>query len=62
MLGKIWSRYNYVFVFLVIFLVYALSSNGLTWNGVMNIFRHSAVVGIIALGMGLVCLTGEIDL
>ena len=28
----------------------------------MNIFRHSAVVGIIALGMGLVCLIGEIDL
>ena len=60
--SKIWSRYSYVFVFLVIFLVYAASSNGLTWNGVMNIFRHSAVVGVIALGMGLVCLTGEIDL
>ncbi len=28
----------------------------------MNIFRHSAVVGIIGLGMGLVCMTGEIDL
>lgn len=28
----------------------------------MNIFRHSAVVGIIAIGMGLICLTGEIDL
>lgn len=28
----------------------------------MNVFRHSAVVGIIGLGMGLVCLIGEIDL
>lgn len=28
----------------------------------MDIFRHSAVVGIIAIGMGLICLTGEIDL
>lgn len=28
----------------------------------MNVFRHSAVIGIIGLGMGLVCLTGEIDL
>lgn len=60
--SRIWSQYSYVFVFLVIFLVYALTSNGLTWNGIMNIFRHSAVVGVIALGMGLICLTGEIDL
>ena len=29
---------------------------------VMNVFRHSAVIGIIGIGMGLVCLTGEIDL
>lgn len=28
----------------------------------MNIFRHSAVIGIVAIGMGLVCLIGEIDL
>lgn len=59
---KIWSQYSYIIVFLLIFLLYAVSSNGLTWNGMMNIFRHSAVIGIIALGMGLICLTGEIDL
>lgn len=57
--SRIWSQYSYVFVFLVIFLVYALTSNGLTWNGIMNIFRHSAVVGVIGLGMGLICLTGK---
>ena len=28
----------------------------------MNVFRHSAVIGIIGLGMGLICITGEIDL
>jgi ribose transport system permease protein len=28
----------------------------------MNIFRHSTVIGIMGLGMGIVCLTGEIDL
>jgi ribose transport system permease protein len=28
----------------------------------MNILRHSAVIGVIGIGMGLVCLTGEIDL
>lgn len=56
------GEYSYVMVFVLIFMVYALTSNGLTWSGIMNIFRHSAVVGIIGLGMGLVCITGEIDL
>lgn len=59
---KIWSKYSYIFVFIIIFIVFAVSSNGLTWSGIMNIFRHSSVIGIIALGMGMVCLTGEIDL
>ncbi len=37
-------------------------SNGLTVGSVMNIFRHSAVIGIMSIGMGIICLTGEIDL
>ncbi len=56
------SKYSYIVVFLIIFAVYAATSSSLTWSGVMNIFRHSAIIGIIALGMGLICLTGEIDL
>lgn len=59
---KLLSQYSFVLVFISIFIVYAVVSSGLTWNGVMNIFRHSAVIGIIGTGMGLVCLTGEIDL
>ena len=62
MIGKIWHGYSFIFVFFIIFLVYALTSSGFTWSATMNIFRHSAVIGIVALGMGLVCLTGEIDL
>ena len=61
-LGRIWTEYNFIFVLLIIFLIYMLTSSGLTWSGTMNIFRHSAVIGIVALGMGLICLTGEIDL
>ena len=56
------KKYSFVLVFLVIFIVYALVSNGLTWDGMMNVFRHSAVIGVMAIGMGIVCLTGEIDL
>mgnify|MGYP001026904869 CR=1 FL=1 len=53
---------SYVVVFIAIFIVYAITSSGLTMNGVMNVLRHSAVIGIIGLGMGVICLTGEIDL
>ncbi|MEY8354033.1 ABC transporter permease [Lachnospiraceae bacterium 54-53] len=56
------GEYSFIIVFVLIFMVYALTSSGLTWSGTMNIFRHSAIVGIIGLGMGLVCITGEIDL
>lgn len=61
-IARIWHSYSYVFVFVIIFAVYAISSNGLTLSASMNILRHSAVIGIVALGMGVVCLTGEIDL
>lgn len=61
-ISRILGQYSFVIVFIVIFGIYAITSSGLTLNGVMNIFRHSAVIGIIAIGMGMVCLIGEIDL
>lgn len=57
-----WSGYSFIFIFLIIFLIYYISNGGITWNGVMNILRHTSVIGIIALGMGAVVITGEIDL
>jgi len=60
--AKIWRGYSFIFVFFIIFAVYALTSSGLTMSASMNILRHSAVIGIISLGMGMICLTGEIDL
>ena len=61
-LSRIWSGYSFVFIFAAIFLAYFVVNPNLTWVGVMNILRHSAVVGIIALGLGLVIITGQIDL
>lgn len=61
-ISRFGGEYSFILVLIAILLVYFLVSNGLTWNGLMNVFRHSAVVGVIGLGMGLVCLTGEIDL
>lgn len=60
--SRIAGQYSYILVFIAIFIVYAITAHGLTWNGVMNIFWHSAVIGIMGIGMGLVCLIGEIDL
>lgn len=61
-LGTLFRRYSFVLVFLVIYLVYTAVSGGLTLGAVMNVLRHSTVIGTMALGMGIVCLTGEIDL
>ena len=60
--AKIWSGYSFVFIFAAIFIAYIVVNSSLTWVGVTNILRHSAVIGIIALGMGLVVITGQIDL
>lgn len=61
--GKAMSEYIFVVIFLVILLAYLIiARGGITYNGIMNIFRHSAVVGVMALGMGIVIITRGIDL
>ena len=62
-LGSVISSYSFVLIALGIFIVYLIVNGGATtWSGVMNIFRHSTIVGIIAFGMGLAIITGGIDL
>ena len=57
------GNYNFILIMLAIFVAYLFFNQGATtWSGVMNILRHSAVVGIIAFGMGMVIITGGIDL
>jgi ribose transport system permease protein len=57
------GQYSYVLIFAALFLVYFITSKGqLRWTGVTNIFRHTAVVGMLSLGMGLAIIIGEIDL
>lgn len=59
----IWQNANYVLIFAVIFLVYLLINGQATnWAGITNIMRHSSVIGIVALAMGLIILIGDIDL
>ncbi|MDR1569753.1 MAG: ABC transporter permease [Oscillospiraceae bacterium] len=60
---KTLGNYSFILIFLCIFLTYIWVNGGATTiSGVMNILRHSTVVGIIAFGMGLVIITGGIDL
>lgn len=55
------SGYGFIFIFIAIFVAYLFIAQT-TWNGVMNILRHSAVTGMISIGMGLIIITGGIDL
>lgn len=60
---KVLGNYSFILIFLAIFVAYLIINRGATtWSGVMNILRHSAVVGILAFGMGMVIITGGIDL
>ena len=61
--AKALGSYGFIPIFLAILAIYVIKNQGaITWNGVMNILRHSTQVGIIGLGMGLVIITGGIDL
>ena len=60
---KTLGNYSFILIFLCIFLTYLIiNRDAITRNGVMNILRHSTIVGVIAFGMGLVIITGGIDL
>lgn len=62
-LKQLWGSYNFVFVFAAIFIAYlAVNINAVNLLALANILRHSSVVGVVALAMGLIILTGDIDL
>jgi len=58
-----WQQGNYIIIFVCILAAYLyINGDSTTWTGITNIFLHSAILGTIALGMGLIILTGDIDL
>lgn len=60
---KLWSNHSYIVVFLIMFVISVIvNPNFASWTSIMNIFKQSAIVGIIALGMSLIIITGKIDL
>lgn len=62
-LADIAIEYNFILIFLVVVAIAAsLSDNFLTFSNIANLFQQATVVGIVAIGMTFVILTGNIDL
>lgn len=67
-LSKILSKYSFIFIAILIFVVYAfiINSTGKTfnWGHVTSILgsQNTCIVGIMAIGMAMVVITGGIDL
>lgn len=56
-------EYNFILIFLaVVAIATALSPNFMTVTNITNLFQQAAVVGVVAIGMTFVILTGNIDL
>ncbi len=63
LLKNLWHDYNFIIIFLIIFLAFLIVNGSSTsWTSITNIFLHSSILGTIALGMGLVVLSGDFDL
>ena len=66
--GKIWSQYSFIFVLFIIMIGYAFtigsSGNTFKWSHIVAILssQNTVIVGMIALGMAYVIITGQIDL
>ena len=66
--ASVWSKYSYIFVFLIILVVYAITINstGNRFNprhisGILS-SQNTVIVGTMAIGMAMVVITGQIDL
>ncbi len=66
--GRIWSRYSFIFVLVIIMIGYAITikstGNPFNWGHIASILgsQNTCIVGTIALGMAFVIITGQIDL
>ncbi|WP_053217989.1 ABC transporter permease [Virgibacillus senegalensis] len=62
-LAFLWSEYSVILAFIVIFVLASfLNPRFLDLNNQLNIFMQVSIIGIVALGMTIVMLSGGIDL
>ena len=57
-----WKHGSFVYIFAVMFIFYCCINTRINWGSIMNILTHTAVVGTMSLGMGLIIISGDIDL
>jgi len=68
LIAEIWSQYSYIFVFLIIFAVYAYviqkTSGNFNPRHISAILssQKTVIVGTMAIGMAMIIITGQIDL
>ena len=62
--NRIWSKYSIIFVFIILFAICSILTKGkfAEWKNITTIFRNASTIGIIALGMTFVIISGGIDL
>lgn len=62
---KRWAANNSALIAFIALLIFAIAAKGslfLSVNNILNVLRNNSVIGIIALGMTLIIITGGIDL
>ena len=67
-IADIWSQYSYIFVFMIIFAVYAYTIQKTSGNfnprhiSAILSSQKTVIVGTMAIGMAMIIITGQIDL
>jgi len=62
-MGKILAKYGIYIAFAILFIILSISSESfLTATNMINILRQVSIIGIVAIGMSFVIITGGIDL
>lgn len=63
-MGEFFRRYNTLVTFAAMILVASVATGGkfFSVNNVLNVAERASIIGVVALGQGLVILTGAIDL
>ncbi|MEH7414267.1 ABC transporter permease [Neobacillus drentensis] len=61
--GKLFAKYGIYIAFAILFIILSISSESfLTTTNIINILRQVSIIGIVAIGMSFVIITGGIDL
>lgn len=62
-MGSLLAKYGIYIAFAILFIILSISSESfLTTTNIMNILRQVSIIGIVAIGMSFVIITGGIDL